>query len=61
MISVMVKTTVTLPRDDLEAAHISDLTQPPLRQRLHDQELDGQIEGYAVAFARQTSPHGRKS
>lgn len=56
MTSTMVKTSVTLPSEDLEAArrlgiNISELTRASLRQRLHDEELDGQIKGYCAAFA----------
>lgn len=57
----MVKTSVTLPSEDLDAArrlgiNISELTRVSLRKRLHDEELDSQIEGYAAAFAEWDEP-----
>lgn len=52
----MVKTSVTLPVDDLKRAreldiNVSELTRAALRQRLDEELLDQQVEGYAEAFA----------
>ena len=52
---MMVKTSVTIPRDDLEAArrlgiNVSELTRAALRARLDEQEFEKQVEGYLAAF-----------
>jgi post-segregation antitoxin (ccd killing protein) len=52
----MVKTSVTLPADDLEQArklgiNVSEVARRALRQRLDDERLDEEIDGYASAFA----------
>jgi post-segregation antitoxin (ccd killing protein) len=56
MSGIMVKTSVTLPRTDLERAHelginVSELTRNALRKRLDDEQLDQEIDGYAAAYA----------
>ena len=56
MKATMVKTSVTLPRTDLERAHelginVSELARNALRKRLDDEQLDQEIDGYATAFA----------
>lgn len=52
----MVKTSVSLPLDDLERArelgiNVSELTRQALRSRLDDEVLDQEIDAYATAFA----------
>lgn len=52
----MVKTSVTLPADDLERArelgiNVSELVRQALRKRLDDEALDQETEAYAAAFA----------
>ena len=56
MSGTMVKTSVTLPRTDLERAHelginVSELARNALRKRLDDEQLDQEIDGYAAAYA----------
>ena len=51
----MVKTSVSLPADDLERArelgiNVSDLARQALRKRLDDEALDQEIDAYASAF-----------
>ena len=52
----MVKTSVTVPQEDLRAArrlkiNVSALVRDALRARLRDESLDQEIAGYATAFA----------
>lgn len=52
----MVKTSVSLPLDDLERArelgiNVSELARQALRKRLDDEALDREIDSYAAAFA----------
>lgn len=52
----MVKTSVSLPYDDLERArqlgiNVSELARRALRKRLDDETLDREIDSYAAAFA----------
>ena len=52
----MVKTSVSLPVDDLERArelgiNVSELAREALRRRLDDDALDEQVDEYAAAFA----------
>lgn len=56
MSGIMVKTSVTLPRIDLQRAHelginVSELARSALRKRLDDEQLDQEIGGYAAAYA----------
>ena len=51
----MVKTSVSLPLDDLEHArklgiNVSELVRQALRKRLDDEALDEEIDGYSTAF-----------
>jgi len=51
----MVKTSVSLPADDLARArelgiNVSDLARQALRKRLDDEALDQEIDAYAAAF-----------
>ena len=57
----MVKTSVSLPADDLERArelgiNVSDVVRQALRKRLDDEELDREIDAYAAAFEEWTDP-----
>ena len=52
----MVKTSVTVPNEDLRAAkrlgiNVSALVRDALRTRLRDESLDQEIAEYAAAFA----------
>ena len=52
----MVKTSVTIPADDLERArqlgiNVSELARDALWKRLHDEALDQETDAYAAAFA----------
>lgn len=52
----MVKTSVTLPVDDLERAralgiNVSHVARQALRKRLADEALDQEVDAYAAAFA----------
>ena len=52
----MVKTSVTVPEEDLRAAkrlriNVSALVRDALRTRLRDESLDREIAEYAAAFA----------
>ena len=56
MSSTMVKTSVTVPTEDLAAAHrlginVSALVRDALRARLRDETLEREIEGYEAAFS----------
>jgi post-segregation antitoxin (ccd killing protein) len=56
MSSAMVKTSVTVPEDDLREAKrlrisLSQLLRDALRERLREERLDREIDGYAAAFA----------
>jgi post-segregation antitoxin (ccd killing protein) len=56
MSSTMVKTSVSLPQDDLDQAralgiNVSEVARRALRKRLDDEQLDREIEGYAAAYA----------
>ena len=53
---MMVKTSVTVPRDDLEAAqrlgiNVSALVRLTLKARLQEEVLEREIAGYGAAFA----------
>jgi post-segregation antitoxin (ccd killing protein) len=53
--TTMVKTSVSLPHDDLERArelgiNVSELARQALRKRLDDEALDREIDAYAAAF-----------
>ncbi len=57
----MVKTSVSLPADDLERArelgiNVSDLARQALRKRLDDEDLDQEIDAYAAAFEDWSDP-----
>lgn len=52
----MVKTSVSLPIDDVERAralgiNVSELARHALRRRLEDESLDREIDAYSAAFA----------
>jgi post-segregation antitoxin (ccd killing protein) len=52
----MVKTSVSIPLDDLERArelgiNVSELARRALRKRLDDEALDQEIDAYSAAFA----------
>ena len=54
--SNMVKTSVTVPEDDLRAArhlniNVSAVLRAALRARLRDEHLDRDVAGYTEAFA----------
>ena len=56
MAPAMVKTSVTVPRADLERAqqlgiNVSAVVRDALRARLRDEQLDREIDAYAAAFA----------
>ena len=55
MASAMVKTSVTIPRQDLERAqqlgiNVSAVARDALKDRLRDEQLDREIDGYVSAF-----------
>lgn len=52
----MIKTSVSVPLEDLERArelgiNVSELARQALRKRLDDEALDTEIDEYATAFA----------
>ena len=56
MASTMVKTSVTVLREDLAEAHrlginVSELVRDALRARLREEEFEGEVNGYVAAFA----------
>lgn len=56
MASSMVKTSVTVLREDLAEAHrlginVSELVRDALRARLREEEFEGEVSGYVAAFA----------
>lgn len=56
MSTLMVKTSVSVPRAELAAAqalgiNISELVRSALRRRLREESLQQEVDGYGVAFA----------
>ena len=56
MTSVMIKTSVTIARDDLALAHhlginVSDVARTALSQRLREHVMEQEVGAYAAAFA----------
>lgn len=57
----MVKTSVSVPLEDLERArelgiNVSELARQALRKRLDDEALDQEIDAYAAAFEEWSDP-----
>ncbi len=57
----MVKTSVSVPLEDLERArelgiNVSELARQALRKRLDDEALDQEIDAYAAAFDEWNDP-----